>query len=87
MGIKLLLEDKKGRDHSEDLGVDGKVMLELILNTVERRVLDAPGSGKDQCRNLMNTEMNLGIPWGGGGVLDYLNDCQLHKKNSVPWSY
>jgi hypothetical protein len=25
------LENLKGRDHSEDLGVDGKVILELIL--------------------------------------------------------
>jgi hypothetical protein len=25
------LENLKGRDHSEDLGVDGRIMLELIL--------------------------------------------------------
>jgi hypothetical protein len=28
---KIWLKSLKGRDHSEDLGVDGKVILELIL--------------------------------------------------------
>jgi hypothetical protein len=28
----------KGRDHSEDLGVDGKIVLELILRKCGRKV-------------------------------------------------
>jgi len=28
MHTKFLLENQKGRDHSEDLGVDGKIILE-----------------------------------------------------------
>jgi len=29
--FKVFIEDLKGRGHSEDLGVDGKIMLELII--------------------------------------------------------
>jgi hypothetical protein len=32
------LENLKGRDHSEDLGVDGKIMLEWILITYDGKV-------------------------------------------------
>jgi hypothetical protein len=28
---KILVEKPKGRDYSEDLGVDGRIILELIL--------------------------------------------------------
>jgi hypothetical protein len=31
MHTKLWFENLKGRDHLEDLGVDGKIILELIL--------------------------------------------------------
>jgi hypothetical protein len=31
MYTKFLLGNQKGRDHSEDLGVDRKIILELIL--------------------------------------------------------
>jgi hypothetical protein len=39
-------ENLKGRDYSEDLGVDGKIILELILRKlgVERCGLDSSGS-------------------------------------------
>jgi hypothetical protein len=50
MHTTFLSENLKGRDHSEDLGVDGKIILEE---------LDASGSDWDQCRALVNTAMNL----------------------------
>jgi hypothetical protein len=31
MYAEFLSENRKGRDHSEDLGVDGKIILEWIL--------------------------------------------------------
>jgi hypothetical protein len=31
MHTKFLLEDPKGRDHTEYLGIDGKIILEYIL--------------------------------------------------------
>jgi hypothetical protein len=43
------LENLKGRDHSEDLGVDGKIILEWILGVYDWKFgscgLDLSGSG------------------------------------------
>jgi hypothetical protein len=36
MRTKLWLESLKGRDHSEDLGVDGRIILNCILVTFGR---------------------------------------------------
>jgi hypothetical protein len=35
----LWLENLKGRDHSEDLGIYGRIILELILGIKDRKVL------------------------------------------------
>jgi hypothetical protein len=45
---KILVGKPEGRDHSGDLGVDGKMILELILGKsgVGRCGLAASGSGK-----------------------------------------
>jgi hypothetical protein len=37
MHTKFWSENKKGRDHSEDLGVDGKIILEWILRNRVRK--------------------------------------------------
>jgi hypothetical protein len=38
------LENLKGRDHSEDLGVDGRIILEYMKNRLGRCGLDSCGS-------------------------------------------
>jgi hypothetical protein len=44
MRTRFWFESLKGRDHSEDLGVDGKIILKLILgNRVRGRELDSSG--------------------------------------------
>jgi len=43
---KILIENLKGREHSEDLGVDGKIILEWILGEMGwEDGTDASGSG------------------------------------------
>jgi hypothetical protein len=44
----ILIRKPEGRDHLEDLGVDGKIILECILgNRVGRCGLDSSGSGQE----------------------------------------
>jgi hypothetical protein len=40
MGTKFWLENLEGRDHSEDLGVGGKIILEWILGKLDGKVVD-----------------------------------------------
>jgi len=35
---KILIEEPEGRDHSEGLGIDGKIMFECILQKLGRKV-------------------------------------------------
>jgi len=42
---KILLENLKGRDHFEDIGMDAKMILEWIIKRVGRCGLDAFVSG------------------------------------------
>jgi hypothetical protein len=60
---KVWMENAKGRDHTEDLGVDGKIILEWMLgkqwvgvdwiHLTQRR---------DQWWAVVNTVMNLRVP-------------------------
>jgi hypothetical protein len=52
------LESLKGRDHSEDLGVDGKVIFKWILKKYGRWVAvdwTDVAQDKDRLRDLVNT--------------------------------
>jgi hypothetical protein len=54
----------KGRDHSEDLDVDGKITSEWILGKFdeEKCGLDASDSGQGPVAAVVNTVMNLRFP-------------------------
>jgi hypothetical protein len=60
MHIKFWSESLIGRGHSEDLGVDGRVILEWILG----KDMDWIHVAQDryQWRALVNTVMNLRVP-------------------------
>jgi hypothetical protein len=45
MHTKFWLGNLKGRDHLEDLGIDWKIILKLILNRMEEHGLASSGSG------------------------------------------
>jgi hypothetical protein len=57
-------ENLKGRDHSEDLGVGEKILLQWILRAIEWEVVDWMYlvQYRDQWRFLVNTVMNLRVP-------------------------
>jgi hypothetical protein len=64
MHVRFLSENLKGRDHSEDLGVDGRIILEWILvktvlEFVEWIRLD---QDRDWWQDPANTVMNLWVP-------------------------
>jgi hypothetical protein len=70
------LENLKGRDHSEDLGSDGKITLEWFSgHRMERCKLDAfcsgwgPGGGSCEHGNEPSGSVK------GGELLDCLIDC------------
>jgi hypothetical protein len=56
------LENLKGRDHLEDLGVDGRIIFEWILRKYGGRMeLDA-AQDRDQWWDLVKSVMNLRFP-------------------------
>jgi hypothetical protein len=56
------LENKKGRDYSEDLGEDGKIIMDL--REIEWEAVDwiHLDQDRDQWRAVVNTVMNLRVP-------------------------
>jgi hypothetical protein len=60
------LENLKGRDHLEDLGVDGKIILQWKCRGCE---LDSSAQDGDRWQALVNTVMNLWVPYKAGNFL------------------
>jgi hypothetical protein len=75
MYAKFWSENLKGKDHSEDLGIDGKTQ-------VGRCTLDSSGSGQkqvvDSCEH--GNESSSSIK-----ARIFLSDYKLLKKDSTPW--
>jgi len=64
------LENWKGRDHSEDLGVDWKIILEWILGRLSEDLHWMHlAQDMDQWRAVVNTVMNLRYPQKGETLL------------------
>jgi len=65
MRPKFLSENLKGRDHSEELGVDGRIICiimdlrEIVWESVEWMHL---AQERDQWRAVVNMVMNLWVP-------------------------
>jgi hypothetical protein len=70
MHIIFWLENLKGRNHCEDLDVDGSIILECIsgkwCEVVDWMNLD---QDSDQWRVLLNRVMNLWVPYKAGNYL------------------
>jgi hypothetical protein len=71
MHTKFLSENLKGRDHSEDLGVDGKIILEWILRELGWKGVDwiYLAQDRDRWRALLNTIINIHFPLKVGDFL------------------
>jgi hypothetical protein len=60
MHTKFWLENLKGRDKTEDLGIHGKIISEQIFGNREGRYgVDSSAKDRDQWQALMNTVMWL----------------------------
>jgi len=61
---KFWSEDLKGRDLSEDLGVDGRIILRTDVREIGSEGVDWIHlvQGRDQWRDLVNTVKNLWVP-------------------------
>jgi len=67
----ILVGKLKGQDHSENLDVDVKTMLEWILREMVRECVDLIhlAHETDHWRALMNMVMNLRVPHSEGNFL------------------
>jgi hypothetical protein len=75
------LENLKGKDHSEDLEVDGNIRMGLSeIGWEGVDWIHLAGS----CEHGNEPSGSIG---GGGGVRDYLCDCLDLKKDCAPWSW
>jgi hypothetical protein len=62
MHLKFRLESLKGRDHSEDLDVCKRIILEWILGKCGLADWIHMSQNRDQWWALVNTLMNLQVP-------------------------
>jgi hypothetical protein len=81
-------ENLKGRDHSEDLGVDGRIILEWILWKIGWGSVDwiHVAQVRNQWQGSCEHGNELSDSIKGRELLDQLSDCQLLKKDSAPWN-
>jgi hypothetical protein len=80
------LEKLKGKDHSEDLDTDGRILKWILEKWGVRYELVASGSEQGP---VMGPAGHSDEPSGtikSGEFLDYLSDYQLLKKEFAPWS-
>jgi hypothetical protein len=56
-----LLENLKGRDHSEDLGVDLKTLIELILEKFDGKVWIHLAQDRNLRQSVVNMVINLRV--------------------------
>jgi hypothetical protein len=68
---KFWLENLKGRDHLEDLHVDGRKIFKSDLRETGWEDVDLIylAQDRDQWQMLVNTVMNLGVPQKSGNFL------------------
>jgi hypothetical protein len=78
-------ENLKGRDHSEELGVDGRKLLERIVGRYDGKVRtgciwlnDGPVASSCEGGNELSGSIK------GGEFLDYLSDGLFLRKDSAP---
>jgi hypothetical protein len=85
MRTKFLLESLKERDHSEDLGVDWRIILKCNLALIILEVVywTHLAQDRDQWRALVNTVMNLRVQSKALNFLTSYAYYQLVKKDSV----
>jgi hypothetical protein len=61
MSATFWLENLKLRDHSEDLNVDGKIILKWIFRKIELEGVDCIylAEDMDRCRDTVNTAIDI----------------------------
>jgi hypothetical protein len=64
---KILVGKPEGKSRSEDLSVDGEIILEWILGKEGGKVWT--GFIWEQCQAVVNTVMILSVPWKAGNFL------------------
>jgi hypothetical protein len=70
--IRILVGRPEGRNHLEDPGVEGMIILKWILKWNEGMDWIDLVQDRDKWRSLMNAVMKLRVPKHRGQFLDYL---------------